>query len=130
MWLLLFASQNHLQAAAEAAPSLPRLFVLGDKDNFTSETSLRATLDQYFSAHTTTAAVVQGADHFWFRRERDIFGVVGQWLLEAFPQLHGKLTCLRDLEFGVSVKKYGTKFGAAALSPGAVQTTAGVADSP
>lgn len=113
MWLLLFANHNHLSAAAEANPDLPRLFILGDKDNFTSEKSLRSTVDQYFSHQSATAAVVQGADHFWVRRERDALGVVGQWLASALPQCQGKLTLLRDLEFGLSTsKKYATKFGA------------------
>lgn len=117
MWLLLFASQGHLQTAAKEAPHLPRLFVLGDKDNFTSEKSFRSTLDQYFSSQYATAAVVQGADHFWVRRERDALGVVGQWLLSTFPQCQGQLTALRDLEFGMATKKkYSTKFGAAALA--------------
>ena len=116
MWLLMFASQNHLKAAATAAPNLPRLFILGDKDNFTSEKSFYATLDQYFSNQHSTAAVVQGADHFWVRRERDALGVIGQWLLSTFPQCQGQLTSLREMEFGLSSKKYATKFGAAALA--------------
>lgn len=119
MWLLLFAASTHLQTAASAAPQMPRLFILGDKDNFTSEKSFKQTLDQYFSSQSSTAAMVQGADHFWFRRERDALGVVGQWLLSTFPGCQGQLTSLRDLEFGMATnKKYSTKFGAAALAEG------------
>ena len=123
MWLLLFSSSSHWQAAAAAAPDLPRLFVLGDQDNFTSEASLRSTVHQYFTKskknnnnnshddNHNTIAIVQGADHFWVRRERDALGVVGQWLTHNIKALHGELLNLPHLEFGLNTtKKLATKF--------------------
>lgn len=114
MWLLMFSSATHLQAAADQAPNLPRLFIMGDQDNFTSERTLRTTLKQYFPQALSTAAVVQGADHFWVRRERDVLAVVAQWLLSTFAQCQGDLSNLCKLEFGLhtSSKKLSTKFGA------------------
>lgn len=114
MWLLMFASQNHLQKAAEGPP-MPRLFVLGDCDNFTSEKTFRSVLNKYFppaeSSASTTAAIVKGADHFWFRCEKDVLAVVGEWLLSTFTQCQNQLTNLKDLEFGLPSSKYTTKFG-------------------
>jgi len=119
MWLLMFSSNSHLQAAADEAPNLPRLFVLGDKDNFTSERSLRTTLQKYFPQALSTAAIVQGADHFWVRRERDVMAVVAQWLLSVFAQCQGDLVNLRNLELGIvtSSRKLSTKFGTKEETP-------------
>lgn len=94
MWLLMFASEAHLTRAA-VRTDLPRLFVSGDQDNFTAEARVRVTVEQRFP--TDTVAIVQGADHFWRRRESDALGVVGQWLLSTFADhCNGRLAALCD----------------------------------
>jgi alpha/beta superfamily hydrolase len=97
-WLLAFNADHHLQQAA-ANETLPRLFVIGSHDNFTSEANFKRIVEDHFPA--ATGAVLKDADHFFARRERDVMDVVGEWLLRAFPQCHGDLVKLRDVDFGV-----------------------------
>jgi hypothetical protein len=105
-WLLFFHSQYHLERAAEDQCNLPRLFILGDEDNFSSEATLASTLRDYFPS--ATAAILKEADHFWRRREKDVLTVVGQWLLATFPQCQGHLSTLRDLDFGLTTTEAST----------------------
>jgi alpha/beta superfamily hydrolase len=100
MWLLMFASQSHLQKAA-SRPNLPRLFVMGDDDNFTTESRLRTTLDHYFP--NATAAIIQDADHFWVRRESDVLGVVGQWLNSTLGKGTGATAAQQQDESGSGI---------------------------
>ena len=99
-WLLCFSARYHLEQAS-CRTTLPRLFLLGTADNFTSERVFRETVAQYFSANTTTTttgAVLKGADHFFRRREKDVMDVIGQWLLETFATyLQGDLKNLPHL---------------------------------
>lgn len=100
-WLLLFNSDHHLKQAA-AKQNLPRLFVIGNKDNFTSESTFRNTVEKRFPAESTTGAVLKNADHFFQGREKDLMDVIGQWLLTTFPSCQGDLGKLRDVEFGLT----------------------------
>jgi len=100
-WLLMFHSDYHLERAAKRE-NLPRLLVIGDEDNFTSETKFKHIVETRFPGETTTGAVIKGADHFFARREKDLMNVVGQWLLTTFPQCQGDLHNLGTLEFGFS----------------------------
>jgi alpha/beta superfamily hydrolase len=105
-WLLFFHSKYHLEQAAEDQCNVPRLFILGDEDNFSSEATLASILRDYFPS--ATAAILREADHFWRRREKDVLTVVGQWLLVAFPQCQSHLSSLRDLDFGLSTTEAST----------------------
>jgi uncharacterized protein len=95
-WLLLFHGKHHLEQAT-MLENLPRLFLLGDKDNFTSERVFSETVAASFPFGGTTGAVLKGADHFFQRREKDVMSVIGQWLLMTFPACQGDLQRLRDL---------------------------------
>lgn len=97
-WLLAFNADHHLQQAAANA-RLSRLFLIGSHDNFTSETNFKRIVEEHFPA--ATGAVIKDADHFFARRERDVMDVVGEWLLQTFPQCHGDLTKLRDADFAI-----------------------------
>jgi alpha/beta superfamily hydrolase len=99
-WLLMFHSNYHLEQATKRK-SLPRLCILGDHDNFTSESQFLDIVETRFPAETTVGAVVKDADHFFARREKDVMDVIGEWLLSTFPQCQGDLRKLRDLEFGL-----------------------------
>jgi alpha/beta superfamily hydrolase len=100
-WLLMFHSNYHLEQAAKRK-SLPRLCILGDHDNFTSESQFLDIVETRFPAETTVGAVVKDADHFFNRRAKDVMDVIGEWLLSTFPQCRGDLRKLRDLEFGLA----------------------------
>jgi alpha/beta superfamily hydrolase len=99
-WLLMFNSDYHIEQATKRQ-SLPRLCIIGDNDNFTSESLFSDIVETRFPAETTTGAVVKGADHFFARREKDVMDVIGEWLLCTFPQCRGDLRKLRKLGFGL-----------------------------
>jgi len=95
-WLLLFNANFHLQQAA-AREDLPRLFLIGTRDNFTSEARFKTVLEERFP--NDTGAVLKDGDHFFARREKDVMDVIGEWLLKTFPSCEGDLRTLRDVEF-------------------------------
>lgn len=80
-WLLMFNSSHHM-AQAKIRSDIPRLFVIGDRDNFTS---LKVFFDYVvtFPNHSTTTAtsyvVIPKADHFFVGSEHTIATIVGQW---------------------------------------------------
>jgi uncharacterized protein len=107
-WLLLFHSKYHLNQAAlrgsnddtSSSSSFVRLFVIGDEDNFTSESAFRDVLATQFPQPGTTGAVIKGADHFFWKREKDLMDVIGQWLLQTFDgPCAGNLKNLRSVDF-------------------------------
>jgi len=99
-WLLMFQANYHLEQATKRK-SLPRLLVIGDNDNFSSESLFKNIVETRFPPETTTGAVVKGADHFFAHREKDVMDVIGEWLLTAFPQCQGDLRRLKDIQFGL-----------------------------
>jgi alpha/beta superfamily hydrolase len=103
-WLLFFNSKHHLnQAALRNDASFVRLFVIGDDDNFTSESAFRDVLETQFPQQGTMGAVIKGADHFFWKREKDLMDVIGQWLLKTFAgHCAGNLKNLRTIEFAVN----------------------------
>lgn len=88
-WLLLFNSNYHLQQA-QKKQDLPRLFLIGDCDNFTTEDVFLQTVESFPKA-TTTGAVLKNADHFFHRKEPDVMTVISEWLLKTFPKCQGDL---------------------------------------
>ena len=95
-WLLLFNSSYHLRQST-LAQQLPRLFILGTRDNFTSEQVFQDMIETHFP--NATGAIVPEADHFFHRRETNVMDVIGQWLLEIFGDTcQGDLRRLRDWE--------------------------------
>jgi len=100
-WLLLFNSDHHLKQAA-AKENIPRLFVIGNNDNFTSESAFKTTVEKNFPTESTTGAIIKNADHFFRSREKDLMDVIGEWLLRTFPNCQGDLGKLRDVEFGLT----------------------------
>lgn len=88
-WLLLFNSGHHLRQA-QSKEDLPRLFLIGDHDNFTTEQVFLNTVES-FPKSSTTGAVLKNADHFFHRRETDVMNVMSEWLLTVFPKCNGDL---------------------------------------
>lgn len=100
-WLLVFNAEHHLHQAA-MQENMPRLFLIGDRDNFTSVSKFQSIIDERFpsaSATGSTGAVIKDADHFFGRREKDVMDVIGEWLLNTFPQCRGDLKKLNDIDF-------------------------------
>lgn len=74
-WLFLFNGNFHLEQARKR-PDLPQLLVIGDQDNFTSETAFMDVV-QSMRQEATTGAVLKGADHFFRGREKDLMDILG-----------------------------------------------------
>jgi len=100
-WLLMFNSDHHLKQAA-IRENLPRLFLIGSEDDFTSEARFKAVLEERFP--NDTGAMLKDANHFFARREKDVMDVIGEWLLKTFQQCQGDLRSLRAVDFD-SIKK-------------------------
>jgi len=95
-WLYLFQGNYHLEQARRTG--LPLLMMIGSKDNFTSEDSFMDTV-RTMPQNTTTGAVLKGADHFYYKREKDIMDIIGHWILNVFPQCNGDLRALSQADF-------------------------------
>ena len=95
-WLLTFNVKYHMERAAQL-PDLPRLFLIGDNDNFTSENVFSEKVAVEFPSESSTGAVLKGADHFFRRREKDVLDIIGEWLLSAFPSCGTDLRNLKDV---------------------------------
>lgn len=95
-WLLLFHSNHHVGQAA-SREDLPKLFLIGDHDNFTTLQVFEKTLEQ-FPTDSTTSKVLANSDHFFRRREPEVFQMIGEWLLQIFPKCEGDLKKLATSE--------------------------------
>jgi uncharacterized protein len=101
-WLFCFLSDSLLRQGKDEDPAaLPRLFIMGDADNFTDRATLAATLQKYYPSSSSKSVVLEGGvDHFFrSRKERELLNnIIGNWLLETFAQRcrNGDLT-----KFGV-----------------------------
>jgi uncharacterized protein len=93
-WLVCFAARDHWKRAKEA--NLPRLFILGSKDNFTKTATLEDWIQQEFASDT--GAIIKEADHFFVRREKDVMNVIGQWIMQTYSL--DQLTQFKDMEKG------------------------------
>jgi alpha/beta superfamily hydrolase len=73
-----FLFRAHYAHLRECAKSLPKLFILGDCDNFTSV----STMEELVAACSDPKelAVLQGCDHFFFDREHQVLQLVQDWL--------------------------------------------------
>ena len=62
----------------KAKSKKPKLFLLGDYDQFTSE----STLDSYYKdlEGPKKKVIISGADHFWFNYENHLQEHVEKWL--------------------------------------------------
>lgn len=78
-WLLCFHSQYHLERAAQRS-DLPKLLILGDRDDFTSEKKFRQVVESYNNEEMTTGAIIKNADHFFVQREKDLMKVISSWI--------------------------------------------------
>lgn len=96
-WLLLFNSGYHI-GQAKKRETLPRLYLIGDQDNFTSEKVFKASIET-FPQPSTTGAVLRDADHFFHRREKDVMNIISEWLLKTFPQCDNNLRKLASVDF-------------------------------
>lgn len=96
-WLLLFHSNYHFKQSRKRT-NVPKLFVIGNKDNFTPEHAFQKRIK---TVPQSTGAVLKDADHFFARREKDLMSVIGQWLLQTYPQAEGSLVKLAHCEFHI-----------------------------
>ena len=77
-WLFFFNGNYHLEQARKR-PDLPQLLIIGDEDNFTSETAFMEVVKS-MRQESTTGAVLKGADHFFRGREKDLMDILGEYI--------------------------------------------------
>lgn len=76
-WLLMF-NANHHENQSKKKEDLPRYFILGDDDNFTSVKTFVRTVESYPQQHTNSF-VMNGVDHFFFGYEGNLLRKIESW---------------------------------------------------
>ena len=96
--LLLFNARYHLRQS-KLKKDLPRLFIHGSIDNFTSLSNFNYYMDEHFSLLDHTRAVIlPGADHFFHGRETEILKSIEEWICSIFPTMEGDIQRLKKLD--------------------------------
>ena len=102
-WLYCFNGNYHIEQS-KIRVELPKLFVIGSNDNFTSEQIFldivnsmpilpTSASNDNSTTTTTTGAVLKDVDHFYNggRSEKDLLNVIGHWILKTYPQCSNNL---------------------------------------
>jgi len=84
-WLLLFNSSYHTRQAKKRA-HLPRFWIMGEKDNFTSPSTFEKALKEY-PHDSTTHILLPGIDHFFTYGLMDVIENINGWLLKVYGEL-------------------------------------------
>ncbi|TPX61960.1 hypothetical protein PhCBS80983_g00812 [Powellomyces hirtus] len=80
LWFLTFFGSNKLKAQLMEIPAnLPKLFICGNRDNFTSEANFKKFVDE-LPNENKTVVVVNEATHFWNEMEQVLVAHVNQWM--------------------------------------------------
>lgn len=93
-WLLCFHSQYHFNQAL-SRENLPRLFVMGDQDNFTSCAQFQSKIGA-FQHDNTTGTILKAVDHFFHRQEANLINTIEEWLLQTY-NLQGDMNNLQKM---------------------------------
>ncbi|KAJ3095728.1 hypothetical protein HK100_005744 [Physocladia obscura] len=98
MWFLTFGNSNkYLDALKSVSPDIPKLFIIGNRDNFTGTKS--------FLQFTETVPprkqieIIENQDHFWFGQESILIECIRKWIRQEriIPE-RTKYTPLPSLE--------------------------------
>ncbi|KAJ3324236.1 hypothetical protein HDV06_000275 [Boothiomyces sp. JEL0866] len=77
LWAITFFNSAHFQSQAQGLPQIPKLFIIGDTDNFTSISSWNNFVKDIPEPKNTS--VIPGADHFWGRNTNELIRIIDQW---------------------------------------------------
>ncbi|KAI8914788.1 Alpha/Beta hydrolase protein, partial [Powellomyces hirtus] len=78
LWFLTFFGSNKLKAQLMEIPAnIPKLFICGNRDNFTSEANFKKFVDE-LPNENKTVVVVNEATHFWNEMEQVLVAHVNQ----------------------------------------------------
>jgi uncharacterized protein len=89
-WLLMFHSSFHFEHS-RLTRNFPRLYVMGDCDNFTSEATFRKTVDMI---PNSTCEVLKNCNHFFTGRKKELLIIIQAWLLSSYKEAEGQLSSL------------------------------------
>ena len=78
--------------------------MIGSEDNFTKEAAFMKEVDT-FPDETTTGALLKGADHFFRRREKDLMSIIGEWIINAYPEIQGNLNLFVQTDFSTALRQ-------------------------
>ena len=76
-WLLMF-NANHHERQSKKKTDIPRYFISGDSDNFTSSKTFQRTVESYPQQYTNHL-LMKGVDHFFFGREIELLRNIEEW---------------------------------------------------
>ncbi|KXS20856.1 hypothetical protein M427DRAFT_94201, partial [Gonapodya prolifera JEL478] len=80
LWALtLFDGSSYSSACAEGCADVPKLFVMGDADNFTSADALREFVEDEVDGRKM-CVILAGKDHFFGGEEDDVCDIVEEWV--------------------------------------------------
>ena len=100
------------QGLASIPAEVPKLFITGTKDNYTSQANFQKFVDE-LTTDNKTVVFVPNANHFWGEQETELVAHINQWM--------GRL--------GLNAKtRQAASAGALRISPG-INTSAGARES-
>jgi len=90
----------------KAKTNKPKLFIIGDRDNFTGVAKFKKRVEEFPEPKATK--IVEDVDHFWFGHETDILEAIKEWLEKEFVALlqYGQKTDKKDEGSQEKVRKH------------------------
>jgi alpha/beta superfamily hydrolase len=82
LWALSFFNTSAMLGRARGCPDMPKLFVIGSSDNFTSSWKLECAVAD-FPGEQSSTVVHEGLDHFWFGQEDALCDSILEWMAAA-----------------------------------------------
>ncbi|KAJ3004915.1 hypothetical protein HKX48_000990, partial [Thoreauomyces humboldtii] len=109
LWFLtLFNSSKLKNQLAEIPAHVPKLFVTGTKDSFTSEATFQKFVAE-LPTENRSVVIVNEATHFWLENENALVGHVNQWMGKCgLNSKAGQASADRILKMSPSVVATGT----------------------
>jgi len=92
-FLLMFNHKYHAKQAKKRL-DLPRLCIMGDKDNFTSISTIEKELLSY-PKESTTLEIIKDVDHFFVGQTKMLVEPIENWLLKTY--IHADNGHIKDL---------------------------------
>jgi len=84
-WMLTAGNSQHFERRLiQPKTPIPKLFIIGDKDQFSSISKWRSLVERI--QDPKHIVVIEGVDHFWWNKENKLVDSIEQWLLPIVQQ--------------------------------------------
>ncbi|KAJ3275637.1 hypothetical protein HDV01_007640 [Terramyces sp. JEL0728] len=81
LWALTFFNAAHFESQAQNLAHIPKLFIIGDSDNFTLTSTWKSMVEKV--PEPKNISVVPQADHFWGRHTPELVRLIDQWAVSV-----------------------------------------------